>query len=331
MTGSATASSFPSSMLKSRVIAFGARALDPDAEPKYLNSPETKLFDKGVDGVQLRARAQIRLRQGRADRGRGLYGRDRAAIRPASPMWSQRSAPPSPSGRWNCSGSSRPSRSSASTATRPARRRRRAPSTACCPPCAKAIPSASPSCRKALTPTISCAAPDRRAFAECVQAARPLIDVVWLRERSAQAIDTPERRAAFEARLEHLLAEIGNTRVRDHYRREVKNRLFALLARDSPRAGAPQPCRPARQARRAKRGRRRCPRHTVSPPPSRSRSSITPGCSITSPRRWRGSRSGTGRLPLCSGCHQRHLRGSRHRPRAPDRAIAAEQPCQAVR
>ena len=32
---------------KSRVIAFGARALDADAEPKYLNSPETKLFDKG--------------------------------------------------------------------------------------------------------------------------------------------------------------------------------------------------------------------------------------------------------------------------------------------
>src|SRR5262249_57756677 len=28
-----------------RIIAFGARALD--AAPKYLNSPETKLFDKG--------------------------------------------------------------------------------------------------------------------------------------------------------------------------------------------------------------------------------------------------------------------------------------------
>src|SRR5262249_7967127 len=30
---------------RSRIIAFGARALD--ATPKYLNSPETKLFDKG--------------------------------------------------------------------------------------------------------------------------------------------------------------------------------------------------------------------------------------------------------------------------------------------
>ena len=32
---------------KSRVIAFGARVLDPEAEPEYLNSPETGLFDKG--------------------------------------------------------------------------------------------------------------------------------------------------------------------------------------------------------------------------------------------------------------------------------------------
>lgn len=31
---------------KGRVIAFGARALDPDDQPKYLNSPQTPLFDK---------------------------------------------------------------------------------------------------------------------------------------------------------------------------------------------------------------------------------------------------------------------------------------------
>ena len=32
---------------RGRIIAFGARALDAATEPKYLNSPETKLFDKG--------------------------------------------------------------------------------------------------------------------------------------------------------------------------------------------------------------------------------------------------------------------------------------------
>ncbi|HEX8662984.1 MAG TPA: DNA primase [Beijerinckiaceae bacterium] len=33
--------------LKGRVVAFGGRALSPDAQPKYLNSPETELFSKG--------------------------------------------------------------------------------------------------------------------------------------------------------------------------------------------------------------------------------------------------------------------------------------------
>jgi DNA primase len=32
---------------KGRVVAFGGRVLDPDAKPKYLNSPETELFRKG--------------------------------------------------------------------------------------------------------------------------------------------------------------------------------------------------------------------------------------------------------------------------------------------
>jgi DNA primase len=61
------------------------------------------------------------------------------------------------------------------------------------------------------------------------------------------AIDTPERRAAFEERLEKLLGEIGNARVKDHYRREVKNRLFNLWrekrtgrGRVPANAGAPQ-------------------------------------------------------------------------------------------
>ena len=67
-----------------------------------------------------------------------------------------------------------------------------------------------------------------RALAEILAGARPLIDVLWQRELKTNAIDTPERRAAFEEALEKLLAEIGNARVKDHYRREVKNRLFNL-------------------------------------------------------------------------------------------------------
>ncbi len=38
---------FPIMDAKRRVIAFGGRALLPEQQPKYLNSPETELFHKG--------------------------------------------------------------------------------------------------------------------------------------------------------------------------------------------------------------------------------------------------------------------------------------------
>ncbi len=38
---------FPIANLSDRTIAFGARALQPDQEPKYMNSPETPIYHKG--------------------------------------------------------------------------------------------------------------------------------------------------------------------------------------------------------------------------------------------------------------------------------------------
>ena len=38
---------FPIANISNRTIAFGARALQPDQEPKYLNSPETPIYHKG--------------------------------------------------------------------------------------------------------------------------------------------------------------------------------------------------------------------------------------------------------------------------------------------
>src|SRR5437588_2650967 len=38
---------FPITDLRARVVAFGGRALEKDAQAKYLNSPETPLFHKG--------------------------------------------------------------------------------------------------------------------------------------------------------------------------------------------------------------------------------------------------------------------------------------------
>src|SRR5258705_3725979 len=46
---------FPISDLRGRVIAFGGRALEKDAQAKYLNSPETVLFHKGATLYNLAA------------------------------------------------------------------------------------------------------------------------------------------------------------------------------------------------------------------------------------------------------------------------------------
>ena len=56
---------FPIADLRGRVIAFGGRSLEKDAQPKYLNSPETTLFHKGATLYNIAA-ARAAAAQGRA-------------------------------------------------------------------------------------------------------------------------------------------------------------------------------------------------------------------------------------------------------------------------
>ena len=48
---------FPITDLRGRVIAFGGRAMEKDAQAKYLNSPETPLFHKGATLYNIASRA----------------------------------------------------------------------------------------------------------------------------------------------------------------------------------------------------------------------------------------------------------------------------------
>src|SRR5262249_37479156 len=75
----------------------------------------------------------------------------------------------------------------------------------------------------------------RAAIEEVIAAARPLAQVLWMRETEAASLDTPERRAAFEARLRELTAMIGDDAVRRYYRREFGDRLRQLFE-ERPRA-----------------------------------------------------------------------------------------------
>jgi DNA primase len=67
-----------------------------------------------------------------------------------------------------------------------------------------------------------------RMFADVLAAARPLSEVLWQTELRAQPIDTPERRADLERRLMALAGTIADRGVQNEYRRFLRDRLFGL-------------------------------------------------------------------------------------------------------
>jgi DNA primase len=73
----------------------------------------------------------------------------------------------------------------------------------------------------------------REAVAEVIGAARPLAEMLWVRETEAGGFDTPERRAALETRIGAITAAIADDSVRKYYRRDLEDRLLALFRIDS--------------------------------------------------------------------------------------------------
>jgi DNA primase len=76
----------------------------------------------------------------------------------------------------------------------------------------------------------------REAVAEVIAAARPLGGMLWMREVEGGGFDTPERRAALEARIGAVTASIADDSVRKYYRQDFSARLRQLFER--PDAGA---------------------------------------------------------------------------------------------
>ena len=64
---------FPIGDAEGRVIGFGGRALDEDAEPKYLNGPETPLYKKSRTVYGLHAAREVIRRRGRAIAVEGYF------------------------------------------------------------------------------------------------------------------------------------------------------------------------------------------------------------------------------------------------------------------
>jgi DNA primase len=76
----------------------------------------------------------------------------------------------------------------------------------------------------------------REAVDEVLAGARPLVDMLWLRETEDGRFDTPERRAALEARIGEVAGAIGEESVRRYYRQDLADRLKRLFAGPEPTA-----------------------------------------------------------------------------------------------
>ena len=224
---------FPITDSRGRVIAFGGRALEQDVPAKYLNSPETTLFHKGDNLYNLAAArqaahsgAQLIVVEGYVDVIAMVTSGFAGALAPLGTaltenqlalLWKMADEPTL------CFDGDGAGRRAAYRAVD------------------VALPLLKPgkslrfaSLPEGNDPDDLVRAGGRAAVEDVLAGGRPLVQMLWMRETEAGGFDTPERRAALEARLAAVVAGIGEESVRRHYRQEFENRLRGLFQPDAP-------------------------------------------------------------------------------------------------
>ncbi|MBL8700761.1 MAG: DNA primase [Alphaproteobacteria bacterium] len=220
---------FPISDRRGRVIAFGGRILG-DGQPKYLNSRDTPLFDKGRNLYALdKARLGLKdggdaiVAEGYMDVIALHAGGFRGAVAPLGTALTE--------GQlelvWRLAPEPIVCLDGDAAGQRAARRAAE-----------RALPLLKPgkSLRFATLPPGE--DPDsllrgggRDRLAESLATAQPLVEVIWNATLEGRAIDTPERRAAFQADLDRLVATIADPSVQALYRDEFRDRLWRAFRR----------------------------------------------------------------------------------------------------
>jgi DNA primase len=220
---------FPITDMRGRTIAFGGRALEKDAQAKYLNSPETPLFHKGATLYNIASARQaahegaiIVAVEGYVDVIAMVTAGFPAAVAPLGTaltedqlalLWKMADEPVL------CFDGDKAGLRAAYRAVE------------------LAMPRLKPgkSLKFALLPEGQ--DPDdllrsagREAVAEVVGAARPLAAMLWARETEGHSFDTPERRAALEARINEVTSGIADESVRKYYRQDFNARLSQFFA-----------------------------------------------------------------------------------------------------
>src|ERR1700685_3203457 len=220
---------FPISDWRGRVIAFGGRALEKEVSAKYLNSPETPLFHKGATLYNIAAArkathdgARVIAVEGYVDVIAMVTAGFEGTVAPLGTaltadqlglMWRMADEP------ILCFDGDDAGRRAAYRALD------------------IALPLIKPGKSLKLAALPDGQDPDdlvrsggREAVDDVLSAARPLADMLWARETEAGPFTTPERRAAFEARLIEVTNTVVDETVRRYYRADFSARLRALFA-----------------------------------------------------------------------------------------------------
>ncbi len=217
-----------------KAIAFGARTLDPDGKPKYLNSSDSPLFHKGRTLYRLGpAREALAQTGGDGALSRGLIVTEGyvdaialaeagvgSAVAPLGTALTEEQldylwrAGPEPI---LCFDGDRAGVGAANRALD------------------RALPMLEPGRTLYFAMLPDGMDPDdviRRHGAEAMiamlEGAQPLVDMLWKRELDAEPLDTPERRAGLEERLMKAVAEIRHPGLKKAYEQELRDRLYWL-------------------------------------------------------------------------------------------------------
>jgi DNA primase len=222
--------------VRGRVIAFGGRIIG-DGEPKYLNSPETPLFDKGrtlynLDRAQAAARKSGRIIavEGYMDviaLAQAGFGEVVAPLGTALTEHQLELLWRTSDTAILCFDGDRAGQKAAIRAS------------------VRALASMQPDRKLSIVALPEGLDPDDlihargpSAFEALLRSAQPLVDFIWTHEVGAEPLTTPEARAGLRRRLSELAQSIIDRDVRDEYQNEFRaraNELFSLPSREGRR------------------------------------------------------------------------------------------------
>lgn len=246
---------FPIRDARGRAIALGGRSLDPNARAKYLNSPQTPLFDKGRNlfnhGPAREAcgkGARLIVAEGYMDVIALVEAGFAGAVAPLGTAVTEEQL----SLLWRIHDEPVVALDGDAAGVRAAMR-----------VIDLALPrlEAGKGLRFALLPQGQ--DPDeliKARGAPAMQAvldeAQPMVRLLWERETQGKVFDSPERKAALDKTLREAIAGIRDPSIRRHYGEEIKELRFQLWGpkgRESKRTawrpkGAPLPATPSAKA-----------------------------------------------------------------------------------